>query len=214
VPPPTPPGPRSPARGSNRLSSPHRIRTLPRKDAVFNLQRVLALVHALQSGDYTGLKEAVRDRWHQRARAALVPQLATVLALDDPEILGSFLSGAGPSVAVLARRDFSRLEQLLVLEPPLAAPFERDKALDRREPRWREDVQGDFAAGQGGAPRSGKMSDEEAYQILGIKPGASAEEIRRAHRSLMKRLHPDQGGSTYLAARVNEAKEVLLRRHS
>jgi len=87
--------------------------TLPRKDAVFNLQRVLALVHALQSGDYTGLKEAVRDRWHQRARAALVPQLATVLALDDPEILGSFLSGAGPSVAVLARRDFSRLEQLL-----------------------------------------------------------------------------------------------------
>jgi hypothetical protein len=85
--------------------------------------------------------------------------------------------------------------------------------LDRREPRWRENLQGDFAAGQGSASRSGKMTEEEAYQILGIKPGASAQDIGRAHRSLMKKIHPDQGGSTYLAARVNEAKEVLLRRH-
>jgi hypothetical protein len=86
--------------------------------------------------------------------------------------------------------------------------------LDRREPRWREHAQGDAASGRRpGAARGSKMTEEEAYQILGIQAGASADEISRAHRSLMKKLHPDQGGSTYLAARVNEAKEVLLRRH-
>jgi hypothetical protein len=86
--------------------------------------------------------------------------------------------------------------------------------LDRREPGWREHAQGDAGAGSGGnSPSSAKMTEEEAYQILGIQSGANAQEITHAHRSLMKKLHPDQGGTTYLAARVNEAKDVLLRRH-
>jgi hypothetical protein len=84
--------------------------------------------------------------------------------------------------------------------------------LDRRSPRWREDTNADAAAGQS-ASRSTKMTEEEAYQILGLQPGANAQEIGRAHRLLMKKLHPDQGGSTFLAARVNEAKDILLRRH-
>jgi homoserine kinase len=87
--------------------------SIPRKDAVFNLQRVLSLVHALQNGDYDRLREGVQDRWHQPARAALIPHLAAALSLEDPDILGTFLSGAGPSVAVLVRRDFARVEQVL-----------------------------------------------------------------------------------------------------
>src|SRR5207244_11008762 len=86
---------------------------ISRKDAVFNLQRVLLLVHALQNGKYDRLRDALQDRWHQPARAALVPHLGAVLALDDPDVLGAYLSGAGPSVAVLARRDFARVERLL-----------------------------------------------------------------------------------------------------
>jgi len=86
--------------------------------------------------------------------------------------------------------------------------------LDRRDPSWREHAQADATAGPGRAGwTGGKMTEEEAYQILGLQPGASAGEISRAHRSLMKKLHPDQGGTTYLAARVNEAKDILLRRH-
>jgi homoserine kinase len=86
---------------------------ISRNDAVFNLQHVLSFVHALQKGEYDRLREALQDRWHQPARAALVPHLNAVLAIDDPDVLGAYLSGAGPSVAVLARRDFARVERLL-----------------------------------------------------------------------------------------------------
>jgi hypothetical protein len=85
--------------------------------------------------------------------------------------------------------------------------------LDRRQSSWREHAQSDAATRGSRAPRGGPMTQEEAYQILGLEAGASPDEIARAHRNLMKKLHPDQGGSTYLAARVNEAKDILLRRH-
>jgi hypothetical protein len=85
--------------------------------------------------------------------------------------------------------------------------------LDRRFPAWREDAERDRDAGPGAGAQTSAMSEQEAYEILGLEPGASLDEVRKAHRTLMMKLHPDQGGSTYLAARVNRAKEVLLSRH-
>jgi curved DNA-binding protein CbpA len=55
-----------------------------------------------------------------------------------------------------------------------------------------------------------KMTREEAYRVLGLSPGATREEIVAEYRRLMKRVHPDQGGTTYLAAQLNEAKDCLL----
>jgi hypothetical protein len=57
---------------------------------------------------------------------------------------------------------------------------------------------------------SGAMTVEEAWQVLGLQPGADADAIRAAHRRLMRGAHPDGGGSDWLAARVNQARDVLL----
>lgn len=83
--------------------------------------------------------------------------------------------------------------------------------LDRRTPGWREHADGHRNAGQGGATRPGAMTQQEAYEILGLQPGAGEEAVREAHRALMKRIHPDAGGTSGLAARVNQAKDALLK---
>jgi homoserine kinase len=86
---------------------------IPLKDAVFNLQRALLLVRALDSGRYDDLREALRDRWHQPARQGSVPGLAEALALDHPAILGVCLSGAGPSIAAFTAGGEAQAAELL-----------------------------------------------------------------------------------------------------
>jgi DnaJ homolog subfamily C member 19 len=68
------------------------------------------------------------------------------------------------------------------------------------------------ASTTGEAPRAGPggMSRDEAYQVLGLKPGASKADIKAAHRRLMAAAHPDHGGSDWIAARLNQARDVLM----
>ena len=130
---------------------------------------------------------------------------------DSGQLRGQIVDGpqAGHSL------DELDLPQLLAMAPGFDAESVAllESYLDRRFPAWRQDAQGNGAGGQRRTAPGGKMTDQEAYQILGLQPGATRDDIGRAHRALMKKLHPDQGGSTYLAARVNEAKDTLLRTH-
>jgi hypothetical protein len=78
--------------------------------------------------------------------------------------------------------------------------------LDRRfGPEWRSEQ-----AENSASPGREAMSRDEAFKILGLKEGATEEEIRNAHRRLMMQIHPDRGGSDYLAAKINQARDILL----
>ncbi|MFT4099249.1 MAG: DnaJ domain-containing protein, partial [Rhodoblastus sp.] len=130
---------------------------------------------------------------------------------------GVILAGPqeGRSLDTLTRAACEDLHRQCLSDDPDGARL-LEAYLDRRFPGWRQAGEGHADARGGGTrtrSRAAAMSEDEAYEVLGLHKGASREDISRAHRTLMKKLHPDQGGSTDLAARVNDAKDVLMRRH-
>ena len=132
---------------------------------------------------------------------------------ETGELTGIVLTGPleGRPLASLTRPECLGLYATARTDDPDGARL-LETYLDRRFAGWREAAQ-DQADARSGGSRSGSMTEQEAYQVLGLAQGAGAEEITQAHRTLMKKLHPDRGGSTSLAARVNQAKDVLMRRH-
>jgi DnaJ-domain-containing protein 1 len=77
--------------------------------------------------------------------------------------------------------------------------------------RWRAAQPGQAQQSQPPPRRSsGSMTVDEAWQVLGLQPGAEPDAIRAAHRRLMRGAHPDGGGSDWLAARINQARDLLL----
>lgn len=129
---------------------------------------------------------------------------------DSGAMTGRVLKGmfAGRAIGSLKPVEMALLWQDCQFTDPQSAQI-LEAYLDRVHPSWREDMargEREMASGP-----DGRMGPEEAYEILGLERGATEEQIRKAHRELMLKLHPDRGGSTYLASKINEAKDILLR---
>jgi hypothetical protein len=118
---------------------------------------------------------------------------------------------AGRALPDLDARELQDLWRDCQADPQSVAVLEA--YLDRHgDPDWRDQwrATGPESSSQSSSGAGGPMNRQEAYQVLGLRPDASHEEIRAAYRRLIQRVHPDHGGSSYLAARINQARDVLL----
>ena len=165
---------------------------------------------------------SVQERLAGTARLSSVRTAFLEMTLDQATgaLSGHVLAGSftGRDLGGLSRTDLAVLwRECWAVETQSRQLLEA--YLDRRWPEWRAEMPRSGAgsanngAGAGGQPEGERgrapMTRQEALDVLGLAPSAELEDIKAAHRNLMKRLHPDQGGSNYLAAKINEAKEVL-----
>ncbi|MDH5749885.1 MAG: hypothetical protein OEY85_11310 [Rhodospirillales bacterium] len=135
----------------------------------------------------------------------------------DGTLTGEILEGphAGRALSELSLEEQIDLLQVCWTEDPQSAQV-LETYLNRTRPGWREHARaGGYEGGAGGGggsefPGGGSMSSEEALKILGLEEGAGADEIKDAHRRLMAAVHPDHGGTDYLASKINQARDVLL----
>ena len=126
--------------------------------------------------------------------------------MDGTVIDGPF---QGRRLSELEMDQLSRMMELYRSADPQSASV-LEAYLDReRGDEWREWDAGSSQQSSAGAVGN-PMTKDEALAVLGLEPGADVDAIRAAHRSLMQRFHPDRGGSDYLAAKINEAKRLLL----
>ncbi|MGF1561370.1 MAG: DnaJ domain-containing protein [Geminicoccaceae bacterium] len=168
----------------------------------------IAALRALKTG--RGHAGAAQD--HADAQEVETKTLRMRLVPNTGELDGEILSGdhVGSWLSQLGISEvIDLLQRCLQEDPPSVALLET--YLDRRAPDWRGDAAGAEAGANGSQQAgAGPMSEATALEILGLEQGASAQEIKDAHRHLMSLIHPDKGGSGYLAAQINAAKEFLL----
>ncbi len=139
--------------------------------------------------------------------------LRMTLDHDSGDMVGEVLAGqyASRSLETLSVPELQGLFAECTADPQSQSVLET--YLDRQfGPDWRESWGQGTGSANAGAPSSGAMTVDEAYEILGLEAGAADAEIESAYRRLMQKMHPDHGGSDFLAAQINQAKDLLLRR--
>ncbi len=152
--------------------------------------------------------------WDRKPAAGQSSEVTTrylrmVLDHDTGELDGTVVEGAftGRTLSAMSLDELRALVAEVSVDPDslnvLAAYLDRAHG-----EAWR-DAMGS-AGGNRAAAGAAAMTRDEAYKVLGLAPGASEDQIRAAHRKLMKLSHPDHGGSDYLASKINEAKDLLL----
>lgn len=138
--------------------------------------------------------------------------LRMTLDHDSGVMSGEVLAGpfAGRGLATLTPEELVGLRQSLLGRDPRSATL-LEAWLERAGIDWRDGAEAAGAGTAGRRGREGAMTREDAAAILGIPADSPPEAIRQAHRKLMLRVHPDVGGSDYLAAEINRAKDILLK---
>ncbi|MGH7092366.1 MAG: DnaJ domain-containing protein [Stellaceae bacterium] len=147
-----------------------------------------------------------------RSSDVSTPFLRMSLDHDTGTMTGTVLQGrfAGSRIEELGRADLIALLRECRADDEAGARLV-EAYLDRAHPDWRDDFATAGAdRSAGGGSGTGDVTIDEAYAILGLAPGADTAAIRAAHHRLMKQLHPDHGGSDYLAGKINRARDVLL----
>lgn len=171
-----------------------------------------ALIFAAGAG-IIGFRVWRRWRAAEQIRAARVTTSVLSMELDQRTgaMTGRVLRGpyAGRRIEDLDQAELIGLWRQCVVEDEAGARL-LESYLDRLRPDWRQAASGGSGSGGGARAQGDVMTRDQAYAILDLEPGASAEQIKEAHRRLMMKLHPDHGGSTFLAAQINRAKELLL----
>ena len=158
-------------------------------------------------------RQAAGDRPPRRSSEVETDYVRMRLDHDSGTMSGIVRRGAfeGRRLDELTRSELLALWRLCRVEDESGANL-LEAYLDRLIPDWRIEAQRAHSAGGKAGPRPGDaMTRAEAYEVLGLSSGAGEAEIREAHRRLMLKLHPDHGGSTYLAAKLNRAREILLK---